>query len=258
MQNDSLTIPLPTRIRRRWLKRAGLGSLAGLSVYLLAAYAVAPSLWQRHERRHPALADAESITRTGSGIPGDPVNVGLVGTEAQLQRAMLAARWYPADPITLESSLRIAADVVFRRAYVDAPVSSLYLFGRKEDLAFEKPVGADPARRHHVRFWRGDKPDGQGRPLWLGAATLDLSVGFSDDTGQITHHISADVDRQRGLIIDELSRIDALSGVQWIDAFHKQLNGRNGEGDPWHTDGRLAVGEIRATAPTSQLQGRTD
>ena len=53
-----------------------------------------------------------------------------------------------ADPITLKSSLRIAesTDLPPLVCGEDAPVSNLYLFGRKEDLAFEKPVG-DDARR---------------------------------------------------------------------------------------------------------------
>jgi hypothetical protein len=29
--------------------------------------------------------------------------------------------------------------------------------------------------------------------------------------------------------------------VYWVDGFHKELSGKNGGGDPWHTDGRLEV-----------------
>jgi hypothetical protein len=157
---------------------------------------------------------------------------------------MNAAKWYPADPITLESSLRIAVGVVFDRPYADAPVSSLYLWGRKEDLAFEQPVGGDPRRRHHVRFWRSAKVDQQGRPLWIGAATFDTHVGLSYTTAQITHHISADVDLDRNKVIEDINRAGDLSAVYWIDGFHKELEGKNGGGDPWHTDGKLAVGVI--------------
>jgi hypothetical protein len=232
---------IPRRNRYRYAIRA---IIIVLILYLAAAYFILPALWHRHDERHPALADAEKITHTGAGIPGDPIDLALVGTEEELQRVMLAAKWYPADPITVRSSLRIAEDVVFRKPYVDAPVSNLYLFGRKEDLAFEQPLGDDPTRRHHVRFWKSPKPDTDGRPLWLGSATLDTSVGFSHDTGQITHHISPDVDHERTLIITELQRADALASVDWIDRFHQQLSGKNGEGDPWHTDGRLAIGII--------------
>jgi len=34
--------------------------------------------------------------------------------------------------------------------------------------------------------------------------------------------------------------------VQFIDGFHKVTSGKNGGGDPWHTDGRLEVGTIKS------------
>lgn len=231
---------LPRRRSRVWLRRF----LAVVLFYLVIAYVALPFLWHRHEERHPALADAPRVTHTASGIPGDPLNVALVGTEEEIHLAMLAARWYPADPITLKSAMRIAVGVVFDRPYDDAPVSSLYLFGRKEDLAYEQPVGNDPRRRHHVRFWRSAKVDEQGKPLWIGAATLDVRVGLSYTTAQITHHIGADVDLERDKVIDDIQQAGDLSAVYWVDGFHKELKGENGGGDPWHTDGRLAVGVI--------------
>jgi hypothetical protein len=161
-----------------------------------------------------------------------------------LQRAMFAAKWFPADPITLKSSLRIAAGTVFHRAYDDAPVSSLNLFGRKQDLAFEQPIGSDPRRRHHVRFWRCEQLDDEGRPMWIGAATLDRSVGLSHATGEITHHISADVDSERDKILDDVRTSVGLARSYFVDGFQDPPEGTNGGGDPWHTDGRLAVGVL--------------
>jgi LssY-like putative type I secretion system component LssY len=230
--------------RRRGLHLAIRLLVGGLVVYLAVAFLILPLIWRRHEERHPALADAETVTHTKSGIPGDPLNVALVGSEEPLHRGMLAAGWFPADPITIESSLRIAVGVVFKRPFDEAPVSPLYLFGRKQDFAFEKPVGDNPRERHHVRFWRSDKIDDQGRPLWWGAATFDTHVGFSHLTGQITHHISPNVDADRDLLIEDLRKAGALSSISWIEQFQKQKEGKNGEGDPWHSDGRLAIGYI--------------
>jgi hypothetical protein len=84
------------------------------------------------------LFDAPRVTHTSSGIPGDPVNVALLGPESDVIRALIAAKWHPADPLTFRSSVRIAVDSVFRRPDEDAPVSTLQLFGRKQDLAFEQ------------------------------------------------------------------------------------------------------------------------
>lgn len=219
--------------------------LAALALtWFVIAYVIVPLGWIRYEKRHPALDNAPRIAHTATGIPGDPINVGLVASEEEIHRAMLSAKWFPADPITLESSIRIAGSTVFHRSYADAPVSSLYLEGRKQDLAFEQPVGNDARRRHHVRFWRSEKLDDDGKPLWLGAATFDTKVGLSHTTGEITHHISPDVDAERDKVIADLQQAGDLAGVYWVDGFHAQLTGKNGGGDPYQTDGRLEVGRI--------------
>jgi hypothetical protein len=236
--------------KRSRLVRLGLALLWGGVVYTISAYLIIPTLWHVEIVRHPALQGAPRITHTAAGIPGDPLNIALVTTQAELVKAMLAAGWHPADPLTLETSLRIVSSTLFHRSYVDAPVSNLYLWGRREDLAFEQPVGDDPARRHHVRFWRAVEVDETARPLWMGAATYDARVGFSHTTGQITHHIAPDVDAERDKIIQDLRRAGQLSQVSWIPQFHQVLKGYNGGGDPYDTDGRLAVGVIVPSHPS--------
>ena len=215
-------------------------ALALLLTWAGAAYLLAPSLWKLYFRHHPALDKVERITHTADGHPGDPLNLAIVATEEELIRAMLAIGWNPANPITFESSLRIVVDSVLRRPDDQAPVSNLYLFGRKQDLAFEQPVGNSPRQRHHVRFWRSAQREGD-RPLWLGAATFDRSVGLSHTTGEVTHHIGADVDAERDRIAKQLERGNWVQEESWEDHFHKELEGRNGGGDPWHTDGKLVI-----------------
>src|SRR5262245_34651027 len=175
--------PLPESNRPSRRSAAVRLVVALLLTYLAAAYLVAPAAWKRYARRHPALADVPGITHTGSGIPGDPINVSLIGTKAEVIKIMLAAKWYAADPLTLRSCLEIAEATVLKRTYDDAPVSNLYLWGRKQDLAFEQPVGRDPRKRHHVRFWRAERDASAGRPVWVGADIYDERVGFSRTTG---------------------------------------------------------------------------
>ena len=203
-----------------------------------------PLFWDRYSHRHPALDDLPGITETKNGIPGDPINVALIGTKKELMAIMVAAKWYPADPLTLQSCLEIAEASVLKRPYDEAPVSNLYFWGRKEDLAFEQPVGDNPRKRHHVRFWRSEKVDADGRPLWAGSAIYDEHVGLSRTTGQVTHVTAPDVDAERDYLFADLEKTGDLAAQYIVDNFHKILSGKNGGGDPWHTDGRLFVGVI--------------
>jgi len=245
-KEDSPGEAAPGRNRRRRLW-AWLGGVVLL--YLLAAYVIMPLVWKRDVRLHRKLFDAPRITNTPDGIPGDPVNVALLGTEAEVIRAMASAKWDPADPLTFSSSVRIAVDSVFRRPDDDAPVSTLELFGRKQDLAFEQPVGNSPRQRHHVRFWHWDQLY-EGREVWFGAVTFDERVGLSHTTGQVTHHIGPDLDAERDRLVLGLQKAGATQRVFWVDGFQK-LEGKNGGGDPWHTDGRLEVAVLTVPPPSA-------
>jgi len=252
-RNTGNETPRGSRRQRTFVWLAAL-----LLLYLLTAYIVLPLVWKRDVRRHPQLFDAPRITHTPAGIPGDPLNVALLGTEAEVIRAMIAAKWDPADPLTFRSSVRIAVDSVFRRPDTNAPVSTLELFGRKQDLAFEQPVGDSPRQRHHVRFWRWDRTD-DGKEVWFGSVTFDERVGLSHTTGQVTHHIGPDLDAERDRLIASLQQAGVTSEVFWLDGF-QQLSGKNGGGDPWYTDGRLEVavlaGRQSSPAPATNAPAR--
>lgn len=227
--------------------------MSALFAYLLLAYLLLPALWRHHEHE-PGLASLPMVTRTGSDIPGDPLNVGLVGAKEDVLLAMHAAGWLPADPITLRTSIEIVGSVVLDRPYRDAPVSPLYYQGKKEQLAFEKPDGRSADRRHHVRFWLVLDKGMQGRPVWLGSVTFDRGVGLSHDTGQVTHHIAPDIDAERDLLMRDLSDAGMVQSLFQISGIGPTLFGRNGEGDPYYTDGEihvatLVVGGVRRTEP---------
>jgi hypothetical protein len=214
-----------------------------IATYLMVAYGILPRIGKEKSARHPDLVDGVRLTHTKNGIPGDPLNIALVGSEPDVVSAMSAAGWRNADPLGFRSDERIIVDTVLDKPDPQAPVSNLFLFGRKEDLAFEKPIGHSPRERNHVRFWRSDKTD-EGRPIWIGAATRDVRVELSSNTKEITHRISPDVDAERDLLLGELTQANRVTGTRWIDGFHKELEGRNGGGDLWHTDGRLPIASL--------------
>lgn len=240
---------------RRWVRRAVQGAVALLLVWWLLAYVVLPALW-RHYEHHPALATAPKTTVNAQGIPGDPLNVGLVGTAEEIVAAMTGAGWHRPDPITLRSSVHIAESVALDRPYVNAPVSNLFVFGRKQDLAFELPVGRSADQRHHVRFWKSDDRGDDGRPLWLGAATFDHGVGLSHYTGQVTHHIAPDVDADRDRVIGDLVHEGRIAEIYDVTGVGATVNGRNAGDDWYYTDGELTVGVLTPGLTVSQAPPR--
>ncbi len=175
-----------------------------LSPIWILAYVALPALWSHHEHE-PGLASLPMVTRTASGIPGDALNVGLVGTKKDVLGAMHAAGWFPADPITPRSGVEIVGSVILDRPYHDAPASPLYYQGKKEQLAFEKPDGRSADRRHHVRFY-ARAGAGNGQPS--GVARVShfrprRGAQSRHRTGHL-HHIAPDIDAERDLLMQDL------------------------------------------------------
>jgi len=222
------------------LERALLLALSVVTAYALLAYVALPALWTHYEHQK-GLASLPMVTRTAQGIPGDPINVGLVGDDRDVLCAMQAAGWFPADPVTLRSSIEIAGSVILDRPYRDAPVSPLFYLDRREDLAFEKPDGNSADHRHHVRFWKVLNEGQEQRPVWLGAVTFDRSVGVSYYTGAITHHIAADIDAERKLLAADLEAASMLDAKYQVTGIGPTMDGRNGGGDPYYTDGEVWI-----------------
>ena len=231
--------------------------LAVVAVYTAIAYLLLPALWTHYEHQK-GLANLPMVTRTAQGIPGDAINVGLIGNEKEVLCAMNAAGWFPADPVTLKSSIEIAGSVLFDRAYRDAPVSPLFYLGRREDFAFEKPAGKSADRRHHVRFWKVLERGEEQRPVWLGAVTFDKGVGVSHFTGAITHHIDPDIDAERDLLAGDIEQSGMATAKYQVTGVGLTLAGRNGGGDLYYTDGevwllRLVADCVKQAGPVATL-----
>jgi LssY C-terminus len=245
---------LPTHHPHGRLEQCLFTTLCVVAVYAALAYLLLPVVWSHYEHQRD-LANLPMITHTAQGIPGDPINVGLIGDKRDVLCAMQAAGWYAADRVTARSSMAIVGSVLLDRPYRHAPVSPLFYRGRVEDLAFEKPFGKSANRRHHVRFWQVLEQGQEKRPVWLGAATFDRSVGVSHYTWAITHHISGDIDAERSLLITDLEHAEMVDAKYQVTGIGVTLTGRNGGGDSYYTDGevwisRLVVACQKRTAPT--------
>ena len=254
-----MTTSLPGRKSResrgpaisRTLRSAGFLGLA-IPAYAMLAYVVLPAVWRRHGALPPDGAFPR-LTYTAEGIPADPINVALVGTREDVVAAMRAAGWIQADRITFRSGLRDAGSVLFDRPYSAAPMSTHFVARRRpQDIAFEQLVGRSPRRRHHVRFWRYGGRSG-GRAVWLGAASFDRSLGISRFTGEVMHHIDPRIDAERDKLIEDLGHAGRIGGTSRVTGYLSARRGRNGGGDWYVTDGRLAVVVLRPLAPVTSF-----
>jgi LssY C-terminus len=168
-----------------------LPTILALSLtYAIAAYMILPRVVRMglkilQRKRVP------SFTLTGDGLPGDPVNLAPIGEFERLRAAFARAGWIEADPLNLRSSWGMAVAFVLNRPYPAAPFSWLYLFGRKQDVGFQKAIDMSPRKRHHIRFWalsleraedtlnkaefwlNIDRPPLDAPVLWIGAGTRD-------------------------------------------------------------------------------------
>ena len=204
--------------------------LAVAVTYGAAAYVILPrvvliSLKILQRKRVPRY------TITGDGLPGDPVNLVLAGTLAQLRAAFATAGWSEADRLTLASSWRMARAFVLNSPYPTAPFSTLYLFGRGQDIGFQKALDNSPRKRHHIRFWalgrkraeatlgtadfwlKAHRPADHEHAYWVGAGTKDTGFSLTQLTFQITHATDADTNAERDFIIAELKRNKVIGDV---------------------------------------------
>jgi LssY C-terminus len=121
------------------------------------------------------------------------------------------------------SSWRMIRAFVFNSPYPTAPFSTLYLFGRGQDIGFQKAIDDSPRKRHHIRFWASslaraeatvgtasfwlntDRPPDIERVFWVGAGTKDTGFSLTKLTFQVTHATDADTNAERNYIIAELT-----------------------------------------------------
>lgn len=206
-------------------------SLAVFVTYILGAYVLIPALIRLVRIVRP-INHLPLYCVTPDGFASDPVNIGIIGTRMQLIQAMEAAGWYVADPHTPRYLLREVLSVLLGTSYPTAPMSSLYLFGRKQDIAFEIPIAGSLGSRHHVRFWATTYEDKkrlsvhsiqwhhrrahvQGdNLLWVGASSLDVGITFIRHNFQVSHMIHPDTDKERELILSQLKSQKLVASTQ--------------------------------------------
>lgn len=239
------------------------GGLAVLVTYGLAAYIFIPAairLWRIV--RPPTHLPVYCVTP--DGFASDPLNIGIIATRLELIQVMEKAGWQMADRHSFKNVIKVIICTIINQPYATAPVSSMYLFGRKQDLAFEQSVDGSPASRHHIRFWattyKGKTPlsaraihwqhrqahiQGDDDLLWVGAASLDRGISLVRHNLQFTHMIDPDTNRERELLVEQLrvaGVVRKVNSVRLGKAYRLINRVWNGT---LHSDGQMAIVHLR-------------
>jgi hypothetical protein len=204
---------------------------------------------------------------TGDGLPGDPVNLILIGTLPQLRRAFAALGWSEADRLNLASAWRMTRSFLLNSPYPTAPFSTLYLFGRGQDTGFQKAIGNSPRKRHHVRFWalsldhaeahvgtsnfwqKSERPPDDAQAIWVGAGTKDTGFSLTKFTFQITHATDSDTNAERDFIMAELSRNRLIADLK---SYQARQNISAGRVNHYICDGRVEAASLVIETATTE------
>lgn len=231
-------------------------AIAGFITYIVGAYVLVPAIiriWRLFI--HPQHLPVYCVTP--DGFASDPLNIGIIGSRAQLIDAMKAAGWSVAKPSTVRNIAATGVALALNRPYHGMPMSLLYLFGRKQDIGFElQRTDKGRGYRHHVRFWATTldeiQPPSDRRSkalddklLWAGAASLDIGITFMRHNLQLAHAVHTDTDRERDLIVDQLTNNEKAKLID-IVRLHKAYSLIN---RAWFatlkTDGKMSILQLK-------------
>src|SRR6516165_6591128 len=191
-----------------------------------------------------AFAAQPCCTKSSNGERnGDPLNLVIVESKGKPIVPFVARGWHLARTLDVASMMETARAFIFRDAFLTSPVSPLYLFDRKEDIALQK-ARSTINERVHARFWLTPYTF-EGRRIWIGQVSRDIGVRLTDQTWNLTtHKIAPDVDFDRAYLLQDLvmsgfvERYGYVDGVGFAPASAPRTNLT---GDSYYTDGLRAV-----------------
>lgn len=172
---------------------------------------------------------------------GDMVNFVIIGSQKDVQAALQAADWHAADTSNTSAVINAVMQTYDNKDYLAMPMSTLYLFGRKQDFGYEmaEPI-AMVASRHHFRIWKAPFTC-NGQQVWVGAGTHDIGFAKDKRNNSVTHKIDPAVDGERDNIGTSLQKSNKAKTFSYYLPPNPVQEAKNATGDGYHSDGRLLV-----------------
>ena len=174
---------------------------------------------------------------------GDPLNLVLIGSRADMSAAFVRRGWLPAEQTYGKAVWKTIKSFLFGTRYRYSPVSPLYLYRRQQDFAGQKPRHT-VHERNHLRAWLSPMRY-RGKPVWIGQISRDIGVRFTFETWPpVTHKIDPDVDEAMYAFIEDMiysQQLAKIGYVKGVDAATRSKPRHNLTGDPYFTNGFRAV-----------------
>ncbi len=178
---------------------------------------------------------------------GDPLNLVVIGDVDDVYYAFIRAGWDETEVVSVSSLAKMGKSFVSGSEYRYSPVSGLYVFGRPQDVAFQK-ARANINERNHLRLWMSPLRY-EGVPVWIGQISRDIGVRLTAKT-ITTHKVDPDVDETREYLVENLAYSQALARLGYVEGVGPATIGEprgNLTGDPYFTDGKRVVLWISST-----------
>ena len=175
---------------------------------------------------------------------GDPLNIVIVGEGTAVLNTLSRSGWSFTHRISARTVRRLIGAAIGGSSYPVAPVSGLYVFGRKQDVALQR-ARRSISQRNHMRLWLAPFRV-EGSSVWVGQISRDIGVEVTPKSPTLTTHvIDPQVDTTREYLLHSLvaagfvDRFGFVKGSAYAPPAEPRHNLTD---DPYHSDGmRLVV-----------------
>jgi hypothetical protein len=209
--------------------------------------AVYPDRPRQNLAREELRAALEALpccaTDAGGANAGDPLNIVLIGEPPQVMAALSQSGWSFTHRIDWSTVRRMIASALAGTQYPNAPVSDLFVFGRRQDLAFQR-ARFTLAQRNHMRLWLAPYTV-EGRSVWVGQVSRDIGIKLTRKSPTFTTHvIDPLVDETRQYLLESLLHRNLVAEFGFVRAFDEADLGQpryNLTDDPYISDGMRLI-----------------
>jgi len=150
------------------------------------------------------IEDEEELRRVLEELPccttnadgdeyGDPLNLVLIGKEGDILPAFVRRNWHATETTWSQAIIRTIKSFLQGERYRYSPISPLYVYGRRQDIGWQK-ARSTINERNHMRFWLSPIRF-RSKRVFVGQISRDIGVKFTFKSPTLTTHvIDPDVD----------------------------------------------------------------